>query len=205
MPWHPLAWSPVKPVLHPPQLKEPCRGQCGCQRRRRSEGRKQLIMRVQPWCCSTPSWQYSLHSRGEPCTRLCPRTPGNSKSDNGVKTALHFQGLHICLGRLFYLSVRCSVIHAYSSDLRPSVSQRALPAAETRSGVYTRDARKAGIELALGHTKENKQKMSLVAAANGKSSTGSETSVPTSSTSSQCTPSPVNPSGQGAHWKPPIS
>lgn len=60
--------------------------------------------------------------------------------------------------------------HAYSSDLGTSVSQGAFPAAETRRGVDTRDARIAGVKLALRIT----EKMPLVADAYSKFSTSSE-------------------------------
>lgn len=111
----------------------------------------QLIMWVLPWCCGTLSWQCSLRSLEAPCTRQRPRTPANSIRDNRVKAGLCFLGLHTSVEDSFYLFVCFGVGHAYSSDLGTSVPQGAFPAAETRSGVQTRDARKAGIKLALRH------------------------------------------------------
>lgn len=165
----------------------------------------QLMGWVLPWCCGTLSWQCSRRSLEAPCTHLCPRTPGNSKIDDRVKADLCFQ-VHAPVKKVsFYLFVCFGVGHAYSSELGTSVSQGAFPAAETRSGVYTRDARKAGIKLALSRTKEKSRRCHWRPLLTAKFSAGGESSVPTSSTSSQSTPSPVNPSGQGAHWKPPDS
>lgn len=70
-----------------------------------------------------------------------------------MKADLRFQVYTHSVEGSFYLFVCFGVGHAYSSELGTSVSQGAFPAAETRSGVYTRDTRKAGVKLALGHTK----------------------------------------------------
>lgn len=94
-----------------------------------------------------------------------------------------------------------SIGHSYSSYLWTSVSQRTFPAAKTRSSVYTRNTRETGIELALKQKTEDANCSSHLQ----EILDSQQHLIPTSSTSSQCTPSPVYPSGQGAHWKAPDS
>lgn len=97
-----------------------------------------------------------------------------------------------------------SIVHSHSIYLWSSVSQRALPTAKTRSSVYTPNTREARVKLALKHTKSRRWSNAnlFYSHLHMYTCTLRNIVIPTSSTSSHCIPSPVYPSGQGAHWKP---
>lgn len=104
---------------------------------------------------------------------------------------------------LFYLFVWLSIRHSNPIYFCSHISKRAFLTAETRSGVHTPDTRKTWIKLTLKHKKEHQLHLwdSILTSC----STHLKCIIHTSSTSSQLTPSPVNPSGHGAHWNPPDS
>lgn len=108
---------------------------------------------------------------------------------------------------MVHLFVWLCIGYSHSIYLWSGVSQRAFLTAKPWSSVHTPHTRETWVKLALKDKKNSRWPLvtSYFTCGHTEFQRHKRAHNNTSSTSSQCTPSPVYPSGQGAHWKPPDS